>query len=141
MRSVDPSGSSGSSDSQPDGPDGPTRPPLKGRTDGLADNRLLWSESNKDDRASYLPNRHMSDERPTYTLTLKPLPDPTDPRGYRRLRSGLKMLLRKYGLRCTSVEPTGGEPPRLEGSFKPICGAPFARQRLSETNTVNDIWS
>ena len=41
----------------------------------------------------------------TYIVHLRPTPDATDPAGTRRLRSGLKTLLRKYGLRCTSVVP------------------------------------
>ncbi len=35
-----------------------------------------------------------------FNITLEPLPDPSDPSGYRRLRQALKVLLRKFRLRC-----------------------------------------
>lgn len=38
-----------------------------------------------------------------FTLTLEPLPDPSDPSGYRRLRKALKALLRSFGLRCVDA--------------------------------------
>ncbi|NQT15100.1 MAG: hypothetical protein HQ582_20250 [Planctomycetes bacterium] len=41
----------------------------------------------------------------SYTVVLKPLSDATDPRGTRRLRSGLKTLLRRFCLRCVTCEP------------------------------------
>ncbi len=44
-------------------------------------------------------------DRPTYTLTLRPEPDPGDPDGIRRLRAALKRLLRCYGLRCIALAP------------------------------------
>jgi hypothetical protein len=44
-------------------------------------------------------------KRPTFTLTLRPLPRRDDPGGIRRLRAALKSLLRSYGLRVVSVKP------------------------------------
>ena len=38
--------------------------------------------------------------QPRYQLTLRPLPDRSDPDGIRRLRRGLKHLLRSCRLRC-----------------------------------------
>ena len=38
--------------------------------------------------------------RKTFKLTLEPLPDTSDSTGIRRLRAALKVLLRRYGLRC-----------------------------------------
>jgi hypothetical protein len=38
-----------------------------------------------------------------YQLTLQPLPDPLDPAGIKRLRSGLKHLLRSCRLKCVSA--------------------------------------
>ena len=42
---------------------------------------------------------------PTYTLTIRPLPDASDPGGIRRLRRALKALRRGYGLQCVRIEP------------------------------------
>ena len=42
---------------------------------------------------------------PTYLLTIRPLPDPTDMEGVRRLRLALKVLLRRFGLKCVGVKP------------------------------------
>lgn len=45
-----------------------------------------------------------SDQQPpVYSLRIRPLPDRTDPRGTRRLRWLLKILLRRLGFRCISV--------------------------------------
>ena len=44
---------------------------------------------------------------PTYTLTLKPMPDKSDPAGIRRLRWLLKAIGRTYRLRVTRCEPAG----------------------------------
>ncbi len=38
-----------------------------------------------------------------FTVTLRPLPQANDPSGDRRLRMGLKLLLRAFGLRCVEV--------------------------------------
>ena len=46
------------------------------------------------------PERHA----PTYRLLVRPLPDATDPEGYRRLRALLKTMLRGYRIRCCSFE-------------------------------------
>ena len=43
--------------------------------------------------------------QPSYQLTIRPLPDSSDPGGIRRLRRALKALVRSYGLRCTSIQP------------------------------------
>jgi hypothetical protein len=44
-----------------------------------------------------------------YHLTLRPVPDKTDPEGIRRLRRLLKLALRACGLRCVGVR-TNHEP-------------------------------
>ena len=41
---------------------------------------------------------------PIYRLRIRPLPDATDPRGYRRLRRLLKILLRSLRFRCLGAE-------------------------------------
>ena len=41
---------------------------------------------------------------PTFTVELRPAPDPTDPRGVRRLRRLLKFALRVCGLRCVGCK-------------------------------------
>ncbi len=41
---------------------------------------------------------------PIYQLTLRPLPNPADPTGIRRLRDALKRLLRQGQLRCIAVK-------------------------------------
>jgi hypothetical protein len=41
----------------------------------------------------------------SYQITLEAKPQPDDPDGVRRLRMGLKRLLRSFGLRCVRVEP------------------------------------
>lgn len=41
--------------------------------------------------------------RPEYKLTLRPLPDKSDPAGIRRLRRALKCLLRSFGLQCVDI--------------------------------------
>lgn len=46
----------------------------------------------------------MSDERPIYVLHVRPLRDDSDPRGVRRLRSLLKVALRRFGLKCTACQ-------------------------------------
>ncbi len=46
-----------------------------------------------------------------YRLTLRPLPDPTDPAGHRRLRRALKCLLRSFRLRCERCEPDPNDEP------------------------------
>lgn len=38
-----------------------------------------------------------------FTLTIRPDRDPSDPKGYRRLRRALKVLARSFGLRCVSA--------------------------------------
>jgi hypothetical protein len=43
---------------------------------------------------------------PTYTLTITPLPQGDDPRGLRRLRAVLKVLLRVFRLRVVRCEPS-----------------------------------
>lgn len=40
----------------------------------------------------------------TYRLTLKPLPRPGGPPADVRLRGALKVLLRRFGLRCVHLE-------------------------------------
>jgi len=40
-----------------------------------------------------------------FVLTLRPVPDATDPDGIRRLRRALKCLLRSFGLRCVRLAP------------------------------------
>ena len=37
------------------------------------------------------------------TLTLRPRPDPTDPEGVRRIQAALKVLGRRFGLRCVAI--------------------------------------
>jgi hypothetical protein len=44
--------------------------------------------------------------RPEYRLTLRPLPDKSDPAGIRRLRRALKCLLRSFGLQCIDISET-----------------------------------
>jgi hypothetical protein len=46
---------------------------------------------------------------PVYELRLRPLPDPGDPAGYRRVRALLKRMLRGYGLRVVSIRPGNGK--------------------------------
>jgi hypothetical protein len=48
-------------------------------------------------------------EAPTYRLVLRPLPDPSDADGIRRLRMALKALLRSYRLRCCAIEAVTAE--------------------------------
>lgn len=43
--------------------------------------------------------------QPTYTVTLQPLKDENDRQGHRRLRSLLKVALRRFRLRCIKVIP------------------------------------
>ena len=43
---------------------------------------------------------------PTYTLTLRPLPQADDPRGVRRLRLLIKRLLRSDRMRVVRCEPS-----------------------------------
>lgn len=43
-------------------------------------------------------------DAPTYRIVLRPLPDRTDPQGWRRLRAALKSMLRSYRLRCVTFE-------------------------------------
>lgn len=45
-------------------------------------------------------------DRPTFSLTLRPEPHVIDPD--RALRRALKVLLRSFGLRATSIEETRG---------------------------------
>lgn len=45
-------------------------------------------------------------DRPEYRLTLRPLPDKSDPAGIRRLRRALKCLLRSFGLQCIDISET-----------------------------------
>jgi hypothetical protein len=47
-------------------------------------------------------------EAPDYIVTLRPKPDATDPDGTRRLRWLLKVALRRFGLRCISVQKQEG---------------------------------
>ena len=42
----------------------------------------------------------------TYVVHLRPQVNPSDPQGIRRMRSGLKCLLRRFGLRCIAVVPS-----------------------------------
>jgi len=51
------------------------------------------------------PDDAASIGRGGYRVDLVPTPDPTDPGGVRRLRWGLKTLLRRFGLRCTRCVP------------------------------------
>ena len=67
-------------------------------------------------------------QQDAYHLTLRPLPDPSDPEGVRRLRRGLKYLLRVCGLRCVNIQQGGGEPQarpqrRPAGAADNACGA------------------
>lgn len=41
----------------------------------------------------------------SYLLTVRPLPDDSDPGGIRRLRRLLKAMVRSYGLRCVAIVP------------------------------------
>jgi hypothetical protein len=50
------------------------------------------------------PDTQAAAETEAYRVTLRPLPDESDPKGVRRLRLALKVLLRRFGLKCTSVE-------------------------------------
>ena len=45
-----------------------------------------------------------------YNLTLEAAPEPSDPDGSRRLRMGLKALLRRFGLRCVSAQAVSERP-------------------------------
>lgn len=47
-----------------------------------------------------------------YQLTVRPLPDRSDPAGIRRLRRALKCLLRTFGLQVTDIRET--KPPAKE---------------------------
>lgn len=49
-----------------------------------------------------------------FNLRLQPLPDPSDPSGYRRLRKALKALLRTFRLRCVDATERA-EPLEAEG--------------------------
>jgi hypothetical protein len=42
------------------------------------------------------------ESRPVFVLTFQPLPHVTEP--HRALRVALKLILRRFGLRCVSVE-------------------------------------
>lgn len=54
--------------------------------------------------------KSMDDHKPTerggFRLEIRPSADPTDPGGTRRLRLLLKIMLRRFGFRCTAVSPT-----------------------------------
>jgi len=52
-----------------------------------------------------------TDNPPDYTIRLRPLKDPTDPHGTRRLRSLLKYALRACRLRCLSAVRSDGRQP------------------------------
>jgi hypothetical protein len=41
--------------------------------------------------------------RPSYVITLRPLPQEDDPNGIRRIRAALKALVRGYRLQPTSI--------------------------------------
>lgn len=43
--------------------------------------------------------------RPSYLLTLRPLPDESDPGGIRRLKALLKACVRSYRMQPTRIEP------------------------------------
>lgn len=49
--------------------------------------------------------------KPEYQLTVRPLPDQSDPAGIRRLRRALKCLLRSFGLQVTDIRETKQQPP------------------------------
>ncbi len=50
--------------------------------------------------------------KPEYQLTIRPLPDQSDPAGIRRLRRALKCLLRSFGLQVTDIRETKQQPPQ-----------------------------
>jgi hypothetical protein len=55
-----------------------------------------------------IPNSPPVQERPTYRLVLRPLPQCLD--ADRAMRWGLKYLLRTCALRCVSIEPIPYDP-------------------------------
>jgi hypothetical protein len=59
-------------------------------------------------------------KKPTnqYMITVTPLPDARDPLGYRRLRFGVKVLLRRFGLRCVEVRVVEQLEPMPDGEYK-----------------------
>lgn len=48
-------------------------------------------------------------ERTTYTIVIRPEADCREEEAIRGLRWVLKLLLRRYGLRCISVSESGSE--------------------------------
>jgi hypothetical protein len=52
-----------------------------------------------------------------YRLELSPLPDSSDSTGIRRLRAALKVLLRRFGLRCVWL--TEGPPTNEHETNRP----------------------
>ena len=42
-------------------------------------------------------------DKTTHHIIVRPLPDDTDPQGWRRLRAWLKAGLRSYRLQCTDI--------------------------------------
>lgn len=49
---------------------------------------------------------------PEFLITLKVLPDNSDPEGYRRLRAFLKSARRAWRLQCTAIQ-SGGDKQEL----------------------------
>jgi hypothetical protein len=54
-----------------------------------------------------------------FTITVAPLPDSSDVSGHRRLRAVLKVMRRKFGLRCTSVQLAQPFDPDSAGNCEP----------------------
>jgi hypothetical protein len=44
-----------------------------------------------------------------FCIVVRPLPDASDPAGYRRLRILLKRLLRSYRMHVVSIRPVNGK--------------------------------
>lgn len=55
-----------------------------------------------------------------YQLTIRPLPDSTDPDGIRRLRWALKTLLRGYRLRTIYIREVEGDGRGAAGPGGPV---------------------
>lgn len=71
-----------------------------------------------------------------YQLTLRVLPDSSDPKGIRRLRMALKTLLRAYRLRTVYIREVEEETPR--GRVLSLGGSPSGTAQLSSSHGGKD---
>lgn len=56
-----------------------------------------------------MPRKYVKRRPPEYVLRVRPLKDPADPRGIRRVRLGLKRMLRALRIRCVEIRENESE--------------------------------